>query len=232
MISVITSLYNSNEYIKNYIKSVEGFSIYLTKNNINHEFIIISNSPNEEERFKLKEIEENTDIKSRIIICERESLYATWNRGVREAQYLNITFWNVDDIRFPNAIIDGLNKLKENVDIVYFPFIYKRYITILRLKILAKIKIFKTIEFDKNLFSRGMRVGPFFMVKKDVFNKVGYFDENFKIAGDFDWIVRAAKADMIFKKSDILGGIFTNDGNTLSGSKDQLQQEENKRILI
>jgi GT2 family glycosyltransferase len=206
--------------------------MYLTKSKINHEFIIISNSPNEYEKKKLIEIENNKNIQSRIIICERESLYATWNRGASQAKYPNITFWNVDDIRFPNAIIGGLQKLKQNIDIVYFPFIYKRYIKIFKLKILAKIKIFKTIDFDKNLFTKGMHVGPFFMAKKEVFNKIGYFDESFKIAGDFDWMVRVAKADMVFKKSDILGGIFTNDGNTLSGSKNQLQQEENKRILI
>ncbi len=232
MISIITSLYNSNIYIDKYIKNIEDTSLYLTENKIIHEFIIISNSPNEYEKNKLKEIENNRNIQSRVIICERESLYATWNRGVKNAKYTNTTFWNVDDKRFPNAIIGGLQKLNSGVDIVYFPFIYKRYIKILGLKILAKIKIFKTIEFDKNLFSTGMHVGPFFMVKKDVFNKVGYFDESFKIAGDFDWMVRAAKANIAFQKSDMLGGIFTNDGNTLSGSKDQLQQEENKRILI
>lgn len=232
MISIITSLYNSNIYIDKYTKSIEDVSLYLTESKIDHEFIIISNSPNEYEKNKLDEIEKNINIQSKIVICERESLYATWNRGIKEAKYSAITFWNVDDIRFPNAIIGGLQKLKENVDIVYFPFIYKRYVIILGLKILVKIKIFKTIEFDKNLFSKGMYVGPFFMVKKDTFNKVGYFDESFKIAGDFDWIVRVTKANMIFKKSDMLGGIFTNDGNTLSGSKDQLQQEENKRILI
>lgn len=232
MISIITSLYNSNTYIDKYIKNIENVSLYLTESKIDHEFIIISNSPNEYEKNKLREIENNKNIQSKIIICERESLYATWNRGIKEAKYSNITFWNVDDIRFPNAIIGGLQKLNNDVDITYFPFIYKRYVRILRLKILAKIKIFKTIEFDKKLFTTGMHVGPFFMVKKDVFSKVGYFDESFKIAGDFDWMVRATKADMIFKKSDILGGIFTNDGNTLSGSKNQLQEEENKRILI
>jgi hypothetical protein len=70
------------------------------------------------------------------------------------------------------------------------------------------------------------------MVKKEVFSKVGLFDESFKIAGDFDWMVRATKSNIKFEKSDVLGGIFTNDGTTLSGSKNNLQQKENQRILI
>ncbi len=232
MISIITSLYNSQRHLPKYAKHVEEVSLALTQANIEHEFIIISNNPNEEEKSALKEIETNKNIKSKIITCERESLYATWNRGVRDATFPNITFWNVDDVRFPNAIIGGLSKIKDGADIVYFPYIYKRYVRILGFKVLAKIKVTKTIEFDKNIFTKGMHAGPFFMVKKDAFSKIGFFDESFTIAGDFDWMVRAAKADLMFKKSDILGGIFTNDGTTLSGSKNDLQQKENQRILI
>ena len=232
MISIVTSLYNSNKYLDKYIEHIEEFSIYLTQNKIQHEFLIISNSPNEEEKAKLDAIKNNENIISKIITCERESLYATWNRGIRESAYPNITFWNVDDLRFPNAIIGGLNKLRAGADIVYFPFIYKRYVRFLDFSILVKIKVTKTVEFDKKLFMTGMYVGPFFMVSKKAVSEIGNFDETFKIAGDFDWMVRAAKANLRFEKSDILGGIFTNDGTSLSGSKNTLQQEENKTILL
>jgi hypothetical protein len=231
MISIITSLYNSNTHLKKYIKHIEKFSMKLSQNKIEYEFIIIPNSPNDFEKNKLKEIENNINIKSRIIVCERESLYATWNRGIGQAKYENITFWNVDDMRFANAVCDGLSKMNKGVDVVYFPFIYKRYIKILGLKILAKIKIVKPFNFKKELFTKGMYLGPFFMAKKSCFDKIGGFDESFKISGDFDWAVRAAKADLVFEKSDKLGGIFTNDGTTLSGSKNNLHKIENDRIL-
>jgi len=230
MISIITSLYNSNKHLPTYIKHIEECSISLTEAKIDHEFIIIFNSPNDEEKSLLKEIEANKNIKSNIIVCERESLYATWNRGIKAARFPNITFWNVDDNRFPNAIIGGLQKINEGFDLVYFPFVYKRYVRVLGFKILAKIKITKTIPFDRALFSKGMYIGPFFMTTKSAFDTAGMFDESFKISGDFDWAVRAAKAGLSFQKSDIIGGVFTNDGTTLSGQKSDLQQSENKRI--
>ena len=76
-----------------------------------------------------------------------------------------------------------------------------------------------------------MHCGPFFMVKKDVFNKIGYFDSSFKIAGDFEWLTRAAKNNIKFTLGKNTAGIFTNDGTGLSGSKNKLQAEENNRII-
>jgi hypothetical protein len=232
MITIITSLYNSNTHLNKYIKNIEKFSLYLTKYNVNHEFIIIPNSPNKKERDKLKEIRNNKIIKPKIIICERESLYATWNRGCTHARYPNVTFWNVDDVRFPEAIISGLNKINEGNDIVYFPFIYKRYIKLFNIKILAKIKKFKMIEFDKVIFSNAMHIGPFFIANKKSLEGINLFDDSFKISGDLDLQVRAVKKGLVFKKDSTIAGIFTNDGTTLSGSKNKLHKEENMRILM
>lgn len=231
MITIITSLYNSDIHLNKYINHIEKFSIYLTQNNTDHEFIIISNSPNEYEKIKLKKIENNKNIQSKIIICDRESIYATWNRGCINAKYPNITFWNVDDIRFSEAIISGLKKLMSN-DIVYFDFIYKRYIKLFGIKILVKIKKIKPPEFDKNVFLKAMHIGPFFIARKKSLEDINLFDDSFKISGDFDMQVRAVKKGLVFKKDSIIAGIFTNDGTTLSGSKNKLHQEENKRIVI
>lgn len=230
MISIITSLYKSEKYIHRYIKHVSKVSNSLSKNNIEHEFIMIFNSPSDTEKNIIEKIKLNNNIKSKIIICPRETLYATWNRGIKEAKYDKITFWNVDDIRFDKAIIDGIDKINNGIELVYFPFIYKRYIWIFDFKILVKYKIIKTIDYDKTLFTTGMYIGPFFMIKKEVFEKIGLFDESYKIAGDFEFAVRASKHNILFDKSDVLAGVFTNDGRTLSGKKDKLQQEENKRI--
>lgn len=230
MISIITSLYNSQDHLATYIHNTEECSLALTQAGIIHEFLIIFNSPNELEKEFLRQLQTKAHIPTRIIICDREPLYATWNRGIKEAAYPHITFWNVDDNRFPNAIIGGLQRMQEGFDVVYFPFIYKRYVKIFGFKVLVKIKITKTIPFDQTLFLKGMYIGPFFMVRKSIFDKVGFFDDTFKIAGDFDWAVRATKSGVKFIKSDIIGGTFTNDGTTLSGSRSDLLQTENKRI--
>lgn len=231
MLSIITSLYNSNKCLPNFINDIEKISKELSQQKIEHEFLLISNSPNGQEKELLKSIELNKNISSRIITCDRESLYATWNRGIHEAKFSIITFWNVDDTRFLGGIIDGITKINNNsVDVVYFPFIYKRYIKIFSIPILIKKRVINPPEFNYEIFSKEMHCGPFFMINKKAIEKVGLFNSTFKIAGDFDWLVRATKAGLIFKKSNIIAGIFTNDGTTLSGSKSKIQKLENSKI--
>ena len=217
MISIITSLYRSDKYIDNHIKNIDRVSNYLEINNIEHEFVLIFNEPDLYENEIIKNLNNRENIK--VIICPRENLYSTWNRGIKNAKYNNIAFWNVDDIRFGKAIINGLKKIQSQYELVYFPFIYKRYIRIFGIKILVKIKIIH------------MYIGPFFITKKEVFDKIGLFDESYKIAGDFEFAVRAAKKNIKFTHDNTLAGIFTNDGQTLSGKKDELQKTENDKIV-
>ncbi len=229
MISIITSLYRSDKYINNHIKNIDRVSRYLTINNTEHEFILIFNEPDVYENEIIKNLNNKENIK--IIICPRENLYSTWNRGIKNSKYNNIAFWNVDDIRFGKAIINGLKKIQSQYELVYFPFIYKRYIRISGIKILIKIKIIPTVKYDQKLFIKHMYIGPFFITKKEVFDKIGLFDESYKIAGDFEFAVRAAKKNIKFTHDNTLAGIFTNDGQTLSGKKDELQKKENDKIV-
>lgn len=231
MISIITSLYKSDTHLESYIKNIERVSLELSQANIEHEFILIFNDPDSNEIAKIEEIKTNSNIKSNVTVCRRESLYATWNRGIGIAKYQIITFWNVDDIRYTEALIRGISKLNEGFDVVYFPFIYKRYVKFLGFKILVKIKLINPPIFSKKIFLSQMHIGPFFITTKIAFKNAGMFDESFKVCGDFEWAVRAVKNGLRFDKLAKIAGIFTNDGTTLSGSKDLVRQDENQRIV-
>ena len=91
------------------------------------EIIIIANSPNKLEEECLNEIKLRIET-AKIVKVARESLYASWNRGIKLSTGEAICFWNVDDIRFGRALIDGLRKIEKGADIVYFPFlIFKKH---------------------------------------------------------------------------------------------------------
>jgi len=227
MISIITSLYKSEIFLPDYIKNIQDFYSDLKNKGVSIELIIIANDISEKEKNILSSLIKTNWV--RIIEIPRESLYSSWNRGIRESKFPVCTFWNVDDIRFSNAIIDGLKKIEEGKELIYFPFRYKRYIKIFNFKILAKNTIINPPEFERETFSKGMNCGPFFMFTKKLYEKVGPFDESFKIAGDFDWCVRAAQVTN-FDLSREIAGIFTNEGTSLSGSKGNILQEENNRI--
>lgn len=231
MLSIITSLYKSENYLKFYLVNLNKVAKELRNSKITFEVIVVANDISFEEEILLSDFEkENKYLK--IIKVKIESLYASWNRGVRISTYNNLTFWNVDDIRFSQALITGLNLLKKDFEIITFPFIYKRYIQLFGIDFLVKVKKVFSTKFDSNIYQKEMHLGPFFMFNKSIINKVGYFDENFKIAGDFDWQTRCARNEIKFQESHIIAGIFKNNGKTLSGSKNSLQKKENDLIQL
>ncbi len=231
MISIITSLYKSDAHLDNFLQHAHAVSLELQASNISHEFIIISNASSDYEQQRLAQTKLLSNFPCNIIYCARESLYTTWNRGIAAARYSIVTFWNVDDIRFAPAIKEGIEKITRGADVIYFPFIYKRYVRILNFPILVKRRIIKPIVYDRALFQKGMHCGPFLMISKQAFNKNGYFDTDFTISGDFDWCSRAATNNLVFVRGDVIAGIFTNDGRTLSGSRSAVQVQENNKIL-
>lgn len=227
MVTIVTSLYKSEQHLPRFIRKAHRVSAYLERHGIAHEFLLLPNSPNAKEE---KILAHAAIPHSRILPRALESLNSTWNAGIEEAAYEHICFWNVDDIRFGSAIRSGYDTLRTGTDIVYFPFIYLRFIMLLGFKVLVKAVVIRPPAFSKERFSREMHSGPFFMFTKKAFRKVGPFDASFKIAGDFDWCARAAIADLEFVRSARLAGIFTNDGTTLSGSRDSKHQSENERV--
>lgn len=150
----------------------------------------------------------------RIYRVPKESLYSSWNRGSLLAQGENITFWNVDDIRNPCAVHNGLNKLESGHDIVAFPYVILR----MNKRQVGNV-LYRTIDqLVQTDLKREFMLGPFFMFKKSVFKKIGGFDEQFRIVGDFEWQIRAASCKSISTEIDnTLGGLFLHDGAGLSG---------------
>jgi len=227
MISVITSLYKSRAHLPRFLKNAGRVHSELEKQMVKFEHILIANDYSDEER----KLIQGSNLNFKIVTVQRETLYASWNRGVRESAYEYITFWSVDDIRFTKAFIEGAKKLGEGFNATYFPYIYKRYTYVFGVKILIMIKIVNQINYNRDLFKVGMYAGPHFMFTKETFIKNGEFDETFKIAGDFDWWSRVAKNNLRVVKTNTLSGIFNNDGRTLSGSKNELQEDENSTII-
>jgi len=227
-ISLITSLYKSEEHLKKYLKRIRKFADFLSKDNVDFEIVIISNDSTIEEKQELEKFK-NLNEWIRILYVSREPLYASWNRGINKAQGDIIGFWNVDDIRYPKAIIDGVKLIKQGAQLVYFPFIIKWYLNFLGFSVIIHKRIIHPPVFDRKEFTRSMHCGPFFIFNKSFYRKVGSFDEQFKIAGDFDWCIRAAKISE-FNLSREIAGEFAVYRASLSSGKNPLREVENNII--
>jgi len=233
MVSIVTSLYKSDAYLDAFSYNLWKFAEVLAEESFAFELIVIANEPTE------RELKFESDFKAqawlKFVSVGREPLYATWNRGVEMAKAEIMGFWNVDDVRFPKAIFEANELFKSGAELVYFPFKIDRYVKILgRPFLIHKQLIDRQIpEFNSKMrkeFERSMLCGPFFMFTKSLYQKVGPFDEQFKIAGDYDWCARAAKISDKLVKAKTVAGEFRVDGSGLSAGGSPRQVVENNVV--
>lgn len=230
MVSIITAIYKSDKYLSKLFEHQKKFANFLKSKNFPFEIIIVSTLPNVRELEYLKQVEKESW--ARVLRLDSLGVFAAWNFGIAEARGDLVGFWNADDVRFPEAIIEADSLTKSGADIIYFPFVIKRYLNIglisLPLPFLTtKIKG-KILDFERRKFQIEYNCGPHFMFTKEAYKKVGPFDEQFKIAGDFDWCARASQMGLSFSLGKEFSGIFRVDGRGLSaGVNNRLVVENN-----
>lgn len=177
-ISIITVVYNNEETIQDAVKSV------LSQTYKNIEYIIIDGKSTDN---TLKNIQK---YKSRIstIISEKDNgIYDAMNKGVKIAKGDVIGILNSDDFYINNYVIeDVMNCFTLKKDIVYGNLFY------VNAKNPNKIvRKWKSSIFKKGSFRFGWHPAhPSFFAKKELYEKLGYFNTNLKISADFELMLR------------------------------------------
>lgn len=210
-ITVITSLFNCIKYLDGYFNSLSKLN-----NTNNIEVLLLHNSPSKEELSIIDKRLSSCPFVKHIIIAKREGLYTTWNRGIKLAKGEYICVWNVDDIRTPNSIIDQAETLDKNpdADLTYGDFYY-----MFKYPVLSNVLVInKDFSMNKKAFFRSHQIGCFPMWRKQIHNRIGYFDEQFKLVSDLDFQIRIARTSRIIKTDKIIGYYLENVPDKLSSN--------------
>ena len=190
LISAIVSTYNSEKFIEGCLNDLINQSIY-KKGQL--EIVVVDSASLENE----KAIVEDFQSKYANIIyqrtTERESLYAAWNRGIKLARGKYITNANTDDRHCEDAleIMAGYLEKNQSFDLVYAN---------------SKISLEENETFDSCISSQLLmnsdydsrntllhyQFGPTPLWRKNVHEKIGYFDENYRAVGDYEFNIRFA----------------------------------------
>jgi GT2 family glycosyltransferase len=231
MISIITAIYKSERYLAGYLREARKFADFLMQKSFSFEIIIVPTNPSQKEQDLLQTVVNE----SWCVIhpFSRLGIFGAWNEGFGLAKGEVLGPWNVDDIRFPEAVIEAHTFAQAGAEIIYFPFLLKRFLNLgpLALPVLTRKVEGEVLEFEKRKFQINMICGPHFMFTKKAFEKVGPFDEQFKIAGDFDWCARAAAKGLKFVCGKNYSGIFRVDGYGISTGRNRRLQAENNIIF-
>lgn len=189
MVSIITVCYNSENTIFDTLNCIKHQSF----NNIEH---IIIDGGSQDSTIK---IIGNFPHVSKVV-CESDSgIYDAMNKGLKFSTGDIIGFLNSDDLLIETTIIDEIVKIFENnedIDIVYgnLLYIYSNNLN----KIIRKWK--STNYFEKFFDFGNVPPHPTVYLRRSVYDKVGNFDINFKLASDYDLMLRIFKKEKFKSK--------------------------------
>jgi len=178
-ISIITVVYNNAPYIEGCIKSV------LSQSYSDIEYIIIDGKSTDGTLDIINRYRNKVDI----VISEKDKghIYAM-NKGLKAATGDIVGFLHSDDsYASPNIIAKVEDAFKiRNVDSVYGDLLYMSKENPEKI-----IRYWKDKQYDVEKIRRGwMPAHPTFFVKKEIYKKYGILDTSFKIAMDYELILR------------------------------------------
>lgn len=178
-VSIITVVYNNAHVIKDAIDSV------LSQNHSNIEYIIIDGKSTDGTVDVIKSYGEKI---SKFISEPDNGIYDAMNKGLKLATGDIVGILNSDDMYINNDVIEKVvNIFKTNhVQSMFADLVY------VRSENLGKVvRYYDSSYFTPSKFAYGwMPAHPTFFVKKEVYEKYGYFKTDYKIAGDYELLVR------------------------------------------
>jgi glycosyltransferase involved in cell wall biosynthesis len=175
-ITVITICFNSEDTIYNTLNSV------VTQSFKNIEHIIVDGGSKD----NTLEICNSFSHISRIISEPDNGVYDAFNKGLNLATGDVVGFLNADDVFYDNnSVHDIVNAFsKSNTDIVYGNLDYVNENG-------KVIRNWISKPYKKGLEKKAwMPAHPTFYCKKEIYDRIGGYNDSFKIAGDFELCMR------------------------------------------
>ena len=178
-ISIITSVYNNKEYIAEAIESV------LNQSYQNIEYIIIDGASTDG---TVDIINSYGDKIAQFVSEEDDGIYEGLNKGIHLATGDVIGFLHSDDFYLHDQVIEMIVEYfyTQNCDGVYGDLIYVDQNRTDRV-----IRHWKSGKFVHDNLKRGwMPPHPTFFIKREVYEKFGVFDTDFKISADYNFMLK------------------------------------------
>lgn len=180
-ISVVTTTFNSGRTVRHTIESL------LSQTYEDFEHIIIDGGSNDDTLDIIMEMEPRYKGRLKWISEPDKGIYDAMNKGIRMATGDVVGLLNSDDFYSSKNVLGNIAKAKdEDWDAVYGDVHY------VNAKDLDRCVRYYS---SKGFSPWKMRLGyipahPSFYCKKEIYEKYGTFDTSYKIAGDFDLLLR------------------------------------------
>ncbi|MEJ2098716.1 MAG: glycosyltransferase [Desulfobacterales bacterium] len=186
LVSAVVSCYNSERFINGCLGDLENQTIADRL-----EIIIVNSGSRENEEKIIREFQAKYSNIKYIKTSQRETLYQAWNRGIKAASGRYITNANTDD-RHKKDALEILARTLENhpeVGLAYADcLITENENETFESNSAKSCYIFP--EFSVRQMLARQFFGPQPMWRKSVHEKIGYFNPEYIVAGDYDFFIR------------------------------------------
>ena len=182
-ISIITATYNSGKTIRDTLSSV------LNQSYKNYELIIKDGGSNDNTVEICREYENIFEGRLKVISEPDKGIYDAMNRGIDNASGDIVGILNSDDFYTSDDMLDRIAKefsANKDLDAIYgdIHFVSPDNLT-------KCTRYYSSSYFRPSLLRFGfMPAHPSFYVRKEVYDKYGLYDLQFRTSSDFEWIVR------------------------------------------
>lgn len=229
-LSIITVVFNNVKTIRSAIESV------LNQGYKDIEYIIIDGASTDGTLDIIHEYED----KISILISEKDKgIYDAMNKGILCASGDIIGILNSDDIYYSNDILETIaNEFVKNekLDVLYGDLVYVDKNDISKI-----VRKWKSCEYDATYFQRGeVPPHPSLFLKSGVYNSVGLFNLEYKLASDYEFMLRVFKIhsfnikyiNQVFVKMRLGGATNKNLRNIYLGNMEILKAWENNDLKL
>jgi glycosyltransferase involved in cell wall biosynthesis len=230
--SIITSVYNGDEYIEGFLENMTSQSIFKEKCEL---VIINANSPGNEEEVILKYKEKFPDNIVYERLEEDPGIYGTWNHALSLCSGEFITNANLDD----RKSLDSLEKhaialyTDDSVDLVYTDMLITDKINETWENNSSNGRKYNMPEFSYDALKMVNMPHAAPMWRKSLHDRYGLFDDSYRSAGDWEMWLRAASAGSVFKKIPGVYNLYCFNPKGVSTNPENFswKQEEEKRVF-
>lgn len=178
-ISIITVCYNSEKTIRDTIESV------LDQKNCSIEYIIIDGGSKDNTMNIVREYEDKIDV----IVSEKDNgIFDAMNKGIALATSPVVGILNSDDYYLHDTVLADVVQVcaDDSIDACYGNIIYVE-----KDNKDKRVRYWKAGDYKKEkLFGGWVPPHPAFFLKKTVYDQFGVFRTDFKIAADYELMLR------------------------------------------
>lgn len=215
LISIITVNLNDVEGLKRTMTSVFGQTFK------DFEYIVIDGGSTDGSKEYIEQHSDRIDF----WVSEKDTgIYNAMNKGIKAATGEYLLFLNSGDELFNNEVLKGNKQYLEFKELIYFN------IQVGEKEISEIVSYPKELRFSDLFF--GSLGHPSTFIKKELFEKVGLYDENLKIVSDWKFFILALfKYNCSYKKVDNTLSIFYLDGISSNPKNEDVITAERKEVL-